>query len=124
MQSSKKMKQAQRKDLRKRGHFRTYAYLRDFNRTTIDDPLPEHELDRNLQFRFHREPIEITDTSVKFRINGNDSNIEEVSADLVILCTGNELCGFSGIDYSTGKVQSGKITKSLKTKNPKKLEEF
>ena len=63
------MKQAQRKDLTKRGHFRTYAYLRDFNRTTIDDPLPEHELDRNLQFRFHREPIEITETSVKFRIN-------------------------------------------------------
>lgn len=111
----KNMKKAQRKDLSKRGQFRTYAYLRDFSRTDISDPLPEHSRDRNLQFRFYREPIEITRDSVKFRINGCDDQIEEVPADMVILCTGNELSGWDGlIDYSNGKVQTEMVTKTVK----------
>jgi len=110
-----RMKKAQRKDLSKRGQFRTYAYLRDFSRTDISDPLPEHARDRNLQFRFHREPVEITENSVKFRINGCDTQIEEVQADMVILCTGNELSGWDGlIDYSTGKDQTENVVKTVK----------
>ena len=65
------LKREQRKDLSKRGHFRTYAYLRDIHRTYPDDPLPKHDKERNCQFRFLRQPVEITENSIKLMVDRN-----------------------------------------------------
>lgn len=88
-----KFKKEARKDLSQRGQFRTYAYLRDMNRVENPEKMGTRDK-RQVQFRFFREPVEITDKSVKFMVNKDESRIEEIDADMVVLCTGNYLTGW------------------------------
>merc|ERR1712176_196272 len=124
-----KMKRAARKDLTKRGSFRTYAYLRDvprcdknsatkpinkdyqpkndYQRSDNDDAYEKYlaKKPRHCQFRFHRTPAKITENSIHLKVThpaaGDQTTEEILPADLIVICTGNKTSGWDNIvEYS------------------------